>query len=284
MQLQEKIINFKWARLPQIYFGAGTFQEFPKILEEFSAKCILLVTGKKSFDISIEGQILKENLKKSNIYFEQIKISGEPTPNFIDTICEEYRQKNISLVCAIGGGSVLDSGKAISAMLLHKNESVKDYLEGIGEKEYCGPKIPFVAIPTTAGTGSEVTKNAVLSQIGKNGFKRSLRHDLLIPEVAICDPRLMLTAPQNITAACGMDAFTQLLEAFVSTKSNPFSDALCWSGMQAVARSLTAAYQNGNDLLARTDMAYAALVSGIVLANVGLGVIHGCELLAISPN
>ena len=180
----------------------------------------------------------------------------------------------MDVVLGIGGGSVLDGAKAISAML-GKKESVAEYLEGVGSKIPDGSKVPFVAVPTTSGTGSEATKNAVISDIGPKGFKKSLRHDNFVPDIALIDPRLMLKCPRDITAACGMDAFTQLLEAYLSPKPNDMLDALLLDGLDKIKSSFIQSVQDGSNLEARTGMAYASLISGIGLANVGLGVVHG---------
>jgi len=208
------------------------------------------------------------------IIYDHVVISGEPSPEVIDTVSMKFRNESADAVVAIGGGSVLDAGKAISAMLSVPG-SVKEYLEGVGTREHPGTKLPFIALPTTSGTGSEATKNAVISQIGKDGFKKSLRHDNFVPDVAIVDPELTLSCPHDITAASGMDCFTQITEAFLSDKASEYTDSLAWEGLKAVKSSIVQSYLDGQDIEARTGMSFAALTSGICLANAGLGVIHG---------
>jgi alcohol dehydrogenase len=194
----------------------------------------------------------------------------------VDKNVAEYASLNIDCVVGIGGGSALDAGKAIAG-LLKVGHSVMEYLEGVGpERQYEGPAVPFVAVPTTAGTGSEATKNAVLSRHGNDGFKKSFRDDKLVAEYAIVDPDLLSSCPPEVIAANGMDALTQLIESYVSTKSNPFTDSLAISGLRAARDGLMPWYMNPtSSLAAREKMAYAALMSGITLAQVGLGSVHG---------
>jgi len=210
----------------------------------------------------------------SGIAFQHLPVRNEPSPETVDETVLKFIGEEIDAVVSIGGGSVIDAGKAISAML-GKTGSVREYLEVVGDKEHPGTKVPFIAVPTTSGTGSEATKNAVISQVGMDGFKRSLRHDNLVPDVAIVDPELTLSCPPEITAAAGMDCFTQLTEAYLSTKANPYTDALALEGIRAIKRSLVRSYTHGDDIDARSDMSFAALTSGICLANAGLGAVHG---------
>lgn len=263
---------FAISRLPRIVFGRGRISELPALAAEYGNKA-LLVTGAHSFRSTPHWQTLVDGLQQRGITWANLSISGEPSPDTIDAAVAQFRSQNIQAVIGIGGGSVLDAAKAIAGLLMNQN-SVMDYLEGVGKGlTYRGPSLPFIAVPTTAGTGSEATKNAVLSIQGPEGFKKSFRHECLVPEYALLDPDLLETCPPELIAADGMDAFTQLLEAYVSSKANPLIDALAWSGMEAVHQGFFAAYEG--DAEGRAAMAYAALLSGICLAQVGLGSVHG---------
>lgn len=267
------ITDFRFSAPPKIIFGAGKLKELPSIISRIDRN-IVLVTGMSSFISSSYGQSLIDILNSEKINYKQVIVSGEPSPEIVDRAVSELSGFKAGIIVAIGGGSVLDAGKAISAMI-SMNDSVTGYLEDIGTKEHPGTKIPFIAIPTTSGTGSEATKNAVLSRPGKNGFKKSLRHDNFMPDVALIDPELTLNCSKQITAASGMDCFTQLVESYLSTKSNPLTDAITFEGIKAIKNSLVKCYLNGDDIKARSEMSFAAFSSGIGLANAGLGAVHG---------
>ena len=264
---------FTLSRLPHIVFGAGRFKETADLVASFG-KRVLVVTGARSFQSTSQWHCLVDVLKQSGISWEHITVAGEPSPAFVDQAVRDLREARIEVVLGVGGGSVLDGAKAIAG-LLRVDHSVMDYLEGVGpELPYHGPALPFIAVPTTAGTGSEATKNAVLSLPGKQGFKKSFRHELLVPRYAVVDPELLATCPPELIAANGMDALTQLIESYVSLKAHPFTDALAWSGIEAARDGLLPWYEQGN-AQSRSNMAYAALLSGITLAQVGLGSVHG---------
>lgn len=265
--------SFHFTGLPAIYFGKGNISGLPDIVRTFG-NSIILLTGSQSFCNSLFAGNLFQRFKEKGITHHRLIVSGEPSPQIIDDAVKRFNKENIKLVVSIGGGSVIDAGKALSAMMYSK-ETIKDFLEGVGTKEHPGSKLPFIAVPTTAGTGSEATKNAVLSETGRNGFKRSLRHEKFVPDIAVVDPELTLNCPREITAASGMDCFTQLIEAYLSDKSGEYTDALAEKGLMAIKTSLVKSYTNGGDVEARTGMSFAALTSGICLANAGLGVVHG---------
>ncbi|MBK8881946.1 MAG: iron-containing alcohol dehydrogenase [Bacteroidales bacterium] len=264
---------FQFARVPRIIFKPGSVGSLPDLIKPYGSR-IALITGRNSFLRSTQGQNLVTQLSKSKIEYNLISIQGEPSPEDIDSAVQLLKSEDIELVVGIGGGSVIDAGKAISAML-SRSESIVRFLEGVGDLEHPGTKVPFFAIPTTSGTGSEATKNAVISKVGTDGFKKSLRHDNFVPDLALVDPDLTVNCPPDITAASGMDCFTQLAEAYLSDKSSEYTDALAMEGLKAIERSLTRCCSDGQDAEARAGMSFAALTSGICLANAGLGVVHG---------
>lgn len=264
---------FSFYRTPSLYFGQGRLNLVGSLARELGER-ILLLRGSQSLRSSPYWERVEISLKESGLVFSEVTIEGEPTPSMVDSIVEEYGQEDIQVVISIGGGSVLDAGKAISAML-PKEGSVREYLEGVGWREHDGEKVPFFALPTTAGTGSEATMNAVLSEVGEKGFKKSLRHPNFVPDVAIIDPELTLTCPLHLSGACGMDAMTQLLESYVSKDASPLTDTLALEGLKHVRDSLLTLIHNPSCLDARESMSYASLLSGMTLANANLGQVHG---------
>ena len=268
--------GFAISRLPRLLFGDGRIAEVPTLVRSLGRRA-LLVTGARSFQASRHWATLRDHLTQQCVSLEVATLSGEPSPQWVDETAAMHRDRGIEVVIGIGGGSALDAGKALAGLLPHE-ASVEQFIEGIGQDQYPGSALPYIAVPTTAGTGSEATKNAVLSVQGPAGFKKSFRHESLVPTYAVVDPQLLVGCPPAQMAANGMDALTQLIESYVSTKANPFTDALAMSGIRAVKEGFFAAWPGGDTPAAargRRAMAYAATLSGMTLAQVGLGSVHG---------
>ena len=262
-------MNFEFATATKIIFGPGTIAAAASSVES-PGKRVLVVCGKNLN----RAELLFHQLKMQGIDFLTFQVSGEPDIALASKGIDLARKKSCDVVIGFGGGSVLDTGKVIAAMLSNPGD-LMDYLEVIGR----GQKIkhrsaPYLAIPTTAGTGAEVTQNAVLSS-PEHRVKVSMRSPLMLPALAIVDPELTYSVPPDVTANTGLDALTQLMEAFVSNKSNPLTDGICREGIMRAARSLKQAYENGNDQQARADLSLASLFGGLALANAGLGAVHG---------
>ena len=279
------IPSFGVARLPRIVFGAGRRAEIPALVGAFGRR-VLLVTGARSLRASPAWTEVTGGLAAAGIEWEHIPVDGEPSPELVDGAVSSRRRDPPDVVVGIGGGSALDAAKAIAG-LLRSGTVALDHLEGVGRGiPYPGPPTPFVAVPTTAGTGSEATKNAVLSgrstPTGAAPYKKSLRDDRLVAAVAVVDPDLLIGCPPAVIAGDGLDALTQCLEAYVSTGASPFTDAVARSGLVAIESALSAWYAAtradepaSETLAARSAMAWGALASGIALANAGLGAVHG---------
>ena len=259
----------------KLIFGNGEITKLADLLKPYQS--VLIITGKHFIETE-SWAVIQTKLRQANIPFNHNIVSGEPTPQIVDNLTEMARLHGVDIVVAIGGGSVLDAGKAIAAMLCHQG-SVLDYLEGVGTKTPDANTLPLIAVPTTAGTGSEATKNAVIGQRGENPFKKSLRHDAFVPHLAIIDPQLAVGTPRLVTLACSMDALCQLLESLVSTKATPLTHALALQGISLFAQGSPlfsdTLYGTPAELELRGKLALAAYLSGLSLANGGLGTVHG---------
>lgn len=262
-------MRFEFATDNRIIFGPGTLKEVAPLAAAMGQRAFVVA------DHSVESsKILLNQLKEQGISTNAFSVSKEPTTNLVVGGVKQARAAQCDMVIGIGGGSVVDTGKAIAALLTNPGD-VLDYLEVIGQgKKLVQPPVPYIAIPTTAGTGAEVTRNAVLAS-PEHRVKVSLRSPLMLPKLAVVDPELTYTMPPSITASTGLDALTQVLEPYVSIMANPLTDSLCREGLQRAARSLRRVYQDGRDTAARQDMAVASLFGGLALANAKLGTVHG---------
>lgn len=262
-------MNFEFTTATRIVFGPGKISSIGKEAAKLGKRAFVIL-GKSQ----IRARRLLEELNANEIKFEMYSVSGEPTVEIVQEGVERARQFGCDLVIGFGGGSVLDTGKAIS-ILMTNIEDIYMYLEVIGEgKPFAQPGFPYIAIPTTAGTGTEVTKNAVIGAPDHH-VKVSLRGEYLLPRLALVDPMLTYDLPPEVTASTGLDALTQLIEPFVCNQPNPIVDALCREGIPRISRSLRKAFQQGNDPIARLDLSLASLFSGLALANAKLGAVHG---------
>jgi alcohol dehydrogenase class IV len=262
-------MRFEFATATRIVFGPGTLAEIGVIAREFGRRA-LVVTGRDPR----RSPRLHELLAAETISTTTLAVAGEPTTDDVTRGAAQARAAGCDCVIGFGGGSALDAAKTIAALLTNTGE-LFDYLEVIGRAQpLARPSIPFIAIPTTAGTGTEVTRNAVLTSPAHR-VKVSLRSPHLLPRVALVDPELTHDLPPALTAATGLDALTQLIEPYVSPRANPLTDVLCVDGIARAARSLRRAVENGRDAAAREDMALASLLGGLALANAGLGAVHG---------
>jgi alcohol dehydrogenase class IV len=272
---------FRIARQPRLIAGAGTLDRLPELLREDGHRTVAVITGGRSIRGREEWAHLTERLLDEGFEFLDFTVRGEPTPELVDGMVEQIRVElpGCDAVVAIGGGSVMDAGKAVGAGVALSGEAygsgITRFLEGVGDIEHPGATLPMYAVPSTAGTGSEATKNAVLSTTGPDGFKKSLRHDQFIPHTAIIDPTLHIGTPQAVTRASGLDAITQLLEAYVSTAANPVTDALALQGLRLGGPALVRLLGGEDVPELRLNMALAAYLSGVCLANAGLGLVHG---------
>ncbi len=262
-------MRFEFATANRIIFGAGTLKEAAPVTASFGQRA-LIVTG----STTNQATRLIEQLQAQHVVVSTFNVSGEPAIETVQAGMKLARENHCDVVIGLGGGSAIDTGKAISALMTNPGDPL-DYLEVIGRGQALTQMpLPYLAIPTTAGTGSEVTRNAVLAS-HEHRVKVSLRSLLMLPRAAIVDPELTYSLPPAITASTGLDALTQLIEPYTCNAPNPLVDAICREGMQRAARSLKRAYQDGKDAEAREDMSIAALFGGLALANAKLGAVHG---------
>lgn len=265
------VTPFEFATATRIVFAVGAAAQVGPLAAEHGRRA-LVVTGRDPTRV----EPVLATIRDAGLALTLFPVAGEPTVADAERGVQAARAAGCDLVIAIGGGSPLDAGKAIAALLTNPGPPL-DYLEVVGRGlPLTRDPAPFLAVPTTAGTGSEVTRNAVLAAPGPDaGVKVSLRSAKMLPRAAIVDPALTLSLPPAVTADCGLDALTQLIEPFVSQRANPLTDALCRDGIARAARALPRAVADGRDLDARTDMALASLLGGLALANAALGAVHG---------
>lgn len=260
---------FEFATAHRIIFGPGMLKQAPPLARELGRRA-LVVTGSDP----TRAERLLALLTAHGLACLVYPIAGEPTIDLARAGARLAAESGCDLVVGFGGGSAIDAGKAIAALAANGGDPL-DYLEVVGRGQALSkPSLPLIAIPTTAGTGAEVTRNAVLAA-PEHGIKASLRSPTMLPRIALVDPELTHGLPPHITAATGLDALTQLIEPFTSLRANPLADAFCREGMARAARSLRRACERGEDAAAREDMALASLFGGLALANAGLGAAHG---------
>ncbi len=262
-------MRFEFATAQRILFGPGVVAEAPSLAASLGRRP-MVVTGRNAG----RAEPLLARLQEQSLEATRFAVTGEPTVDGVLAGVAQAQQAGCDLVIGFGGGSVLDAAKAIAALLANGGDPL-DYLEVVGRGQpLLKPSLPCIAIPTTAGTGSEVTRNAVLGS-PDHRVKASLRSPFMLPTAAIVDPELTYSVPPDVTAASGLDALTQCIEPYVSSRANPLTDAVCREGMRRAARSLRHAFVVGGNAAARQDMALASLMGGLALANAGLGAVHG---------
>jgi alcohol dehydrogenase class IV len=261
-------MRFEFSTTSRVIFGLGTSIEIPGLVSQLGS-CAFVVT-----DSQKRAAPLLVALSAKGISCVSFIVRKEPDVETILLATRIYQESPSDLVIGLGGGAALDTGKAVAALAANPG-TLLDYIEIVGAgKSLIQSSVPFIAVPTTAGTGSEVTRNAVIS-VPEKRLKVSLRSPLMLPRIAVVDPKLTRTLPPDITASTGLDALTQLIEPFVSNAANPLIDSLCRDGIIRVARSLLRVYTNGRDDTAREDMSLAGLYGGLALSNSRLGAVHG---------
>lgn len=272
--MHQTIPAFQFAPMPHIHFDWGIRHQLVDHLQSRYHGRVVLITGNFLGRPGEFGQKVRDDLMKNNRLVDHFTVSGEPSPDLVDYIVSQCKADS-DVVIGIGGGSVLDAAKAIAGLIPSQN-SAMEYLEGVGKgKAFDVKTCPFIAVPTTAGTGSETTKNAVLSRLGE--FKKSFRDDKLLAKEAWLDPELLRSCPKEVLYATGMDAFTQLLESYTTRKPNPITDALAWQGMTLFKGAFEAIESDDESVQQQGygRLMLSATLSGTTLANAGLGAVHG---------
>lgn len=262
-------MRFEFATATRIIFGPGTLAEVGQLAQPWGQRALVVSTG----DIKRVTRLL-ELLSGAKISAELFRVSGEPSVALVAAGLDAARNYGAEMIIGFGGGSAIDTAKAIAGLFTNRGDPL-DFLEVVGQgKPLTQPALPWMAIPTTAGTGAEVTRNAVLS-VPERGVKVSLRSPHLLARVALVDPELTLSLPPSLTGSTGLDALTQLIEAYVSVRANPISDGFCQTALPKIARALREVWLNPGSIAARTEVSFASLSSGLALANSGLGAVHG---------
>jgi alcohol dehydrogenase class IV len=262
-------MSFEFTTATQIVFGPGTIQQVAPAAARMGQRAFL-VTGRDPH----RAGVLQDRLTRSGLGCVVFSTAGEPTVPMAEQAIHHAKQVKADVVIAFGGGSAIDLAKVVAAMLMNQGD-LTGYLEVVGQgKPLVHRCAPWIAVPTTAGTGAEVTRNAVLG-VPEHRRKVSIRSPLMLASLAVIDPELTYSLPPQVTASTGLDALTQLIEPFVSPAANPMTDGLCREGIVRVGRSLRRAYMDGCDAAAREDMAVASLFGGLALANARLGTVHG---------
>ena len=263
-------VKFEFSTATRIIFGVGQVIEAGKLAATLGRNC-LVISGLP------EGKLLGQFtgiLRQAEINPVFFEVVGEPTLTMVRQALTKATTNSCDFVISIGGGSAIDTGKAVASLMTNPGDPL-DYLEVVGKGMPLNIRpLPFMAIPTTSGTGSEVTRNAVL-EVEEKGVKVSLRSQMMLPQIALVDPELTVSLPPEVTASTGMDALTQLIEPFVSNQANPMTDGICREGIHLVVKNLKKAYQDGHNLEAREGMSTASLFGGLALANARLGAVHG---------
>jgi alcohol dehydrogenase class IV len=264
--------GFEFSSRVRIVFGRGEVRRVGEIVAKLGRSCLVVYNGGEPGGGAV-GRVI-DGLRAAGVRAAPFRQRGEPQVADVERGLAAARDSGCDVLVGVGGGSAIDAAKAVAGVLANGGSPL-DYMEVIGNGQPLSrPATPWVAVPTTAGTGAEVTRNAVVGEPSRK-FKASLRSELLLPRVALVDPELGVDVPPGVTASSGMDALSQLIESYTSTNASPVTDPLALRGIELAVRSLQRAYEDGADVDAREDMALAALLSGITLTNAGLGAVHG---------